>query len=543
MYKLLIVEDEKWEREGLRDFLQWNSMGIEVVGCACNGAEGKKMAIEYRPHIIITDIKMPILDGIQMSRDIRIFLPETYIIIISGYDDFELAKQTFDFRAFAYLLKPIQKKTLQETIENVLNKLNDEKVYQRERLTLENQWMDFTQKNLGYLIVDFLKHKEEIKYIDELPLLKRLKTYKRKVVAIFSLSLNRSKTMSEDSLNHETMQKILKAFNTMLGMRGIAISCNELLDEAIVCMDAPSTREKLGECLMGMVEELREKYGVYSIVGIGEGVDDLESVPLSYAQARKALGFRFLANYGELLFYSSIKDSHQKGRNLAEQLVEKVDVISKNIIDHIDKGDIHQGLSSLDEFLAILKQDPSGSKTLINRFIINVVNGLSIALSYNAENGEYVDMYDPKKYLVDYSRMDSLVHTKEHLTEFLSRAAANLKNKCCEDNVARMVLKIIEGKYWEELNLKRISEEIHLHPYYIGRIFKKYTGKHFNQFLNDYRIHKAKEILNSKNIKIADLAKEVGIPNLSYFCSLFKKEIGISPGEYMELMIRRHKSV
>ncbi len=114
MYKLLIVEDEKWEREGLRDFLDWGSLGIDVSGCACNGVEGVRMAEQYSPDIILTDIMMPQMDGIRMSQNIRAFLPDTKIIVLSGYDDFQYAKQTFSFHAFAYMLKPIDRKNLEE---------------------------------------------------------------------------------------------------------------------------------------------------------------------------------------------------------------------------------------------------------------------------------------------------------------------------------------------------------------------------------------------------------------------------------------------
>ena len=107
MYKLMIVEDEKWEREGLRDFIDWNSIGIDVAGCACNGMEGVRMAELLKPDIILTDIMMPKMDGIQMANKIRAFLPNTKIIILSGYDDFQYAKQTFSFQAFAYILKPM----------------------------------------------------------------------------------------------------------------------------------------------------------------------------------------------------------------------------------------------------------------------------------------------------------------------------------------------------------------------------------------------------------------------------------------------------
>ena len=163
MYQLLIVEDEKWEREGLRDFLDWGSLGIEVAGCACNGVEGMEMAKLYCPQIIITDIMMPKLDGLRMSRNIRAFLPDTIIIILSGYDDFQYAKQSFDFHAFAYLLKPVQKKPFEEVLLYALKTIEHEESRKKERDTLEGQWMDYISSNRDQLLLDLLEGKMELK--------------------------------------------------------------------------------------------------------------------------------------------------------------------------------------------------------------------------------------------------------------------------------------------------------------------------------------------------------------------------------------------
>lgn len=175
---------------------------------------------------------------------------------------------------------------------------------------------------------------------------------------------------------------------------------------------------------------------------------------------------------------------------------------------------------------------------------MNIINGLNTILANSTEeDGVYVSLWDHEKQGVDYTMLDSLSQTRNYLTGFLSRIAVNMEKDCHEDNIARTVLKIIEEKYPEELNLKRVSKEINLYPYYIGSIFKEYTGKSFNEYLNYYRIDKAKEMLHYKNMKVSDLAESVGIPNASYFCCLFKKRFGISPGEYGELVNRRPKGV
>lgn len=542
MYKLLIVEDEKWEREGLRDFLDWKSLGIEVAGCASNGIEGKRMAEEIQPHIIITDIKMPLVDGMQMSREIRAFLPQTYIIILTGYDEFDYAKQAFDFNAFAYLLKPLEKETLEKTILDVLNKLETREKHQNERISLENRWREYTSKNSDYLFLDFLSRKADLSYINEIPLFSRLKTYEKKVVAVFSVAMNPDRAFYEDRLSADMRNNVLDVAENVVEKEGIVLSCSEHVNEVIVCMDASSGESEIKRKLLSIIDELNEKAGVYSMAGTGGVVDETESLPGSYRQACKALEFRFLANYGEVLFYRDIMESARKSWNLTRELVAGVDLVSRKIVNSVLSGDINRGAGYVDEFLAKLREYPSESKILLNCFIMNIVNVLNMELPNNSD-GVYVALFNPQNGMVDSSVLGSFEQTKKYLTGFLSRIAVNMKKDGSDSNVARTVLKIIEERYMEELTLKRISEEIHFYPYYIGSIFKEYTGKSFTQFLNDYRIDKAKEILDRKHVKISELAKAVGISNTSYFCSLFKERFGISPGEYVEIMGRRHVSV
>jgi two-component system response regulator YesN len=127
MLKLLIVEDERWEREGLRDFLDWNLLGIEIAGLASDGVEGLHAARDLLPDIVISDIKMPGLNGLEMCRQIKLFLPNVSLIMLTGYDDFKFAKEAISFNAFDYLLKPIEEKELLEVIERVVVKCRKER--------------------------------------------------------------------------------------------------------------------------------------------------------------------------------------------------------------------------------------------------------------------------------------------------------------------------------------------------------------------------------------------------------------------------------
>lgn len=466
MYKLLIVEDEKWEREGLRDFLDWEGMGIEVVGCACNGMEGESIAKASRPQIIITDIRMPILDGILMSKSIRSFLPNAKIIMLTGYDDFEYAKQTFSFHAFAYLLKPVQKKEIEDVIVRALKELDDEKCKQNEKTTLEAQWHDYIQKNRKRLLIDYLSNKTKSKIIFTFQPLSKLRTIQRKVIVIISFCLD-----LVISNNKEDFQKIflevIQSFNHTHEGTMITASCGELPEEVVLCMDATTGRKNLKTILLQMIHKFEGITGIQSIAGIGETFDDIELAPHSYTQAREAISFRFLANCGEVIFYSSIADDVWKDKCLYSQLLENCDLLSGEIVQLVQKGDIVKCTRHVDELLEMLIENRSESKNLLNRFMMNLVNGLNMLFSTGSGNGVYVALWDPDKHGIDYTMLNSIRQTKKYLLGLLGRISINIKKSCHEDHIARRVLSIIEKRYPEKLDLKKIADEIHFSPDYI----------------------------------------------------------------------------
>lgn len=126
MYRMMIVEDEKWQREGLCEYLDWSSLGVALSGAAANGAQGVDMAKSVRPHIVLTDIVMPLMNGLDMSREIRRLFPEVRIILLSGHDDFQFAKEAFSFAASEYLLKPVRRDELEQVIRRMVATLDDE---------------------------------------------------------------------------------------------------------------------------------------------------------------------------------------------------------------------------------------------------------------------------------------------------------------------------------------------------------------------------------------------------------------------------------
>ena len=531
MYRLLIVEDEKWEREGLMDFLDWRSMGIEVVGCAANGVEGLKLSEQTYPDIILTDIRMPKMDGLQMSKRIRSFLPNTKIIILSGYDDFGYAKQTFEFHAFDYILKPIVKKNIEEVIQRALSALDGEKSLENERAGLASKLKDYFSENKNRLLLKILEG-NELEFTSEgLPA--RVSDPSSKImIAVLSIT---STAIGRKQLDIEGLEAIMQE-------REMAFSLIKPFREAVLCFEAPESQEELQKRLMELTSYLKREFALDTIIAVGEAVNGFAEASISYSQAREANSHRFLAQFGDILFYDEVKEKNHMNLDFARPMVMKTDDIIKKLIINTQKNQVEECGLLLDSFLTTLRDLCPLSKLLLNKFFTQallIVN--PAALNDNSEGfKEYI--LDKSRFEEQFSKLESVNQTKQYLSDFLKAISTyTMSNSSNADaEVAQRVIKIVEQRYSEDIDLKSISQDIHLTPYYIGSIFKKNTGKTFNQYLCDFRIDRAKELLQKGKVNVSQLSDAVGIKNTSYFCSLFKKRFGISPGDYKEIMRGGH---
>lgn len=522
MYRLLIVEDEKWEREGLRDFLDWYSLGIEVVGCACNGVEGLKVAELCRPDIVLTDILMPKMDGIVMSQRICSLLPDAKIVIISGYDDFQYAKQSFSFHAVDYILKPIKKESITEVILHIIEVLDQKRSRENETKALKKQWMEYIHANRDQLLLDILECKTDIEYIPGLIPIIEPSLQQKKVIAILSFG----------SVSHDFDEKMIHAIGRMLDQKVIAYAFSNTFKDAVLCMDSPDVSSELDAELYKLRDQLKKELQIEAILCVGEPVEDLPGLSRSYMQAKEIYSFRFLSEYGEVLYHHELK---KKTCSDLSPVILRICGIIQKILYSVQKNDMDRCVLETDHFLALLKENKTISIMLLSKFYTEA-SGLHEALFDDSTDTMELGL-TKSRFDKLFADLDSLSETKEYLADFLKRIAAHSSHvNGHEEEIIKKVITIIEERYASNLDLKQISREIHLTPYYFGKIFKKHTGKPFNRYLNEYRIDQAKEILQTKKIKISCLADAVGIPNSSYFCSLFKSRFGMSPGEYKDML-------
>ncbi|NLM11266.1 MAG: response regulator [Clostridiaceae bacterium] len=523
MLRLLIVEDEKWEREGLIDFLDWKSFGIEIAGTARDGEEGYQEALRLRPDIILTDIKMPGMDGIEMSKKIKEVMPHTKIIILTGYDDFRYAKEAISFSANAYVLKPFEEDELIPIIEEVVSLCRKE----REKASWEKRVVSQLNKSRKTAKTNFLfewasgmiKKEDLQKGLQEFNIY--VKAEGMYAVALIKAYGCESKTESSNRL--KDISEFL-AEKSML-RDYLFLTENQKDHEIILCFEWDGS---IIEWLNNGISKNQIEYGNNFVIGVGNGSSPLE-LHVSYNQAKEAIKHQIFWNDYQLVLYSEIHQLQESFMEKANEFLVHGDYFSKQFIHAVGSINENRVFELLNELFDFVYEARGASMDFIINFVKNIVNDLYIFI-YKIHS-DFTRNYLYEKMWNGCTVKDLKNKMKIFFESVLSVHKSRLSY---DEQTVKKVIAIIEERYMEPLSIKTIANEVFLSPNYLGSIFKNFTGKRFNEYITEYRMEKARELLKSPKNKVATVAARVGFQNPSYFCSVFKNFFGVAPGEYQK---------
>ena len=541
MLKMLIVEDEKWEREGLVDFLDWRDLGAELVGLACDGFEGIDKAQVIRPDIIITDIKMPGMDGLKMSRTIRTFLPNVKIIILTGYDDFKLAKEAISISANAYILKPVEEAEMEEVFKKVVEECREDRKREQgeEKLrVLMDEAMLATRRELLTGVLKENASNEMIRQISNLDILPAEGKYA--VITVRLSGLNEATGAGDmDELNTAGIdQDTFISDKADTDIQSTAILRQSVDTVFIILCRQEMSKDDLNRSAGLITDKIIEPRKCGMTAGVGAIANSISELHRSCRQARQALEYGLFWNREGIVMYTEMEELQQDNSAKVGEFLTRGNFYTKQIMHSIRAADSEKMSSLLEEMLLFLDSGRWASSSMISNYLCGLLNETSL-LFYNPELSEIDEEAAglPLLSLSDFTAMKEYVCG--FFKEAIERVHARRNHK--DEYVVKKVEQIILEKYMSDINIKMIAAEIYLSPNYLGSVFKKSTGMSVTDYLCQYRMEKAKELLQSPRSKISSVAEEVGIPNVSYFCSLFKDMFGIAPGEYREMILRNGK--
>ncbi len=532
MYKVFLVEDEIVIREGIKNKIRWEDEGFIIVGDESDGELAYPMIIREQPDILITDIKMPFMDGLELSKLLKKDMPQLKIIIISGYSDFGYAQQAIDIGVSEYLLKPITSSKLVAAVKNaaaVIEKERKEKqiLEQYQHLVYQKQGekrKDFFNALVsGKMSLTQIVEQEEELGIDM-------------VARVFCVLLFQFKGQgdmyeySNDIVQCETrMSQALSKFNNIKvferGMDGWAF--------VLMGEDELQIHELTRE-LCNLLVDICED-GVHFFGGIGRVVYRVRDLQQSYLDANSAFSLRYFESRDQFLSYNDVNNiKSQIGNkiNVSELNLEKLD---RNLLEEfLKRGTIHDVDEFVDSYFDGFGSNAMRS-TLFRHYII--MDGYSAIMKFlKAHN------YPKEKIENSLKSMDSVIDSLssfEDCCKFyksILREAIDLRNKNSQRRYAGLIEKakeyMLHNYAMSDLTLDQVASAVNLSPNYFSSLFNQETGMTFIEYLTDIRMEKAKDYLRCTNKKITEIGYLVGYLDSHYFSYIFKKTQNCTPSEY-----------
>ncbi len=529
MYKMVIVDDEEYVREGLKDTIDWLALDINIVGEAGNGKSALEIIKLEKPEIVLTDISMPYLDGLELIQKTLELVPHTKVILISGYEDFKYAQEAIRNKAFDYILKPIIIENIIEVINNAkdqieseLNRLKNERELKRQ---IEESLPVLRERYLSYILTGallFEEIEEKHRYLD-------IKIEDRNIV-VMVIKL-------EELPQHLVNKKQLFILGLKKELRKIVEKYfkSEVLDEwsnriiIINNYNSDYSRTEVIDMVQNLGDDIYEhiidSYDCETIIGIGNLYDSPDHISDSYQEAMEAAEYKIFIENENTIFYNDISVNDSNKAIYPIKLENKV-------ITAIKIGDIVNVSKYIDDFIyyflnkeQVTPEELRNSCVQLVYFILRKITEWNKFVNYSLNN---INIQHQINSISSYKELEKwLINFVEDITKKVHDEKINKRQ-----NDIQKACKFIEDNYQKDLTLKDIAASIYLTQYYFANLFKEETEKTAMTYLTEIRIEKAKKLLIETNNKISDIAKKVGYNNASYFGQSFKKETGFSPNSF-----------
>ena len=520
MYSVFLVEDEIVTREGIRNSIPWKTTPYTLAGEAPDGEIALPALRDIKPDILITDIKMPFMDGLALARIVKRDQPWIKIIILSGHDEFEYAKQAISIGVEEYLLKPVSVEDMLSSLDKVTREIEKEKVRLAsiENLKQKIQSSDdiLRKKWLCDLITGQINTIDAIEIAQKSDIDLIASGYVIIVVEVF--------TFSEDYTQFAVVKEIIE---TILHNRKDFLLFPQSMEKLIILAKniSEETKDEIIYTLAQGIKFETERNTQCSLaIGIGSVVNHIGEIIHSYSDADKAIRYMRLTGKKNIISAGDMKWNRADGSLPAERdhfterirfaMQEDIPGILTRYIDIIgdkSRGTAHSGYFTIaycdiiDSVCSLIEDLQGNPRSVVPEFYDrNHIAELGISqLQFSEKAGILIEKW--------ISYRDSQIHSKHHLR-------------------IREAKRFIDNEYLrQDLSLYNVASHVNVSPNHFSTIFSQKTGETFIEYLTSVRIAKAKQLLQNNKMKCSDIAFEVGYSDPHYFSFIFKKNTGVSP--------------
>ena len=523
MIRTLIIDDEPFIREGLKVLIDWEMYGYEIVGEAENGVKAIERIKELDIELVITDIKMPKMNGLELIEYVTKNISTNIdFIVLSGFSDFEYAKAAIKYNVRDYILKPIQKDELISSLKKIrkkyVQKINEKKEKQNNEKLIydkyiadiilgkyDSEMIEYVQKrfnpktNIRYILIEVNYFKDNINLNNEQ---KRLGQHKLYDIMESWLDTNKYNVIF-DVIKEKDCYNIGFIYEKRLSLEK-----NE------------SEKGYIEE----MINYIKSKFKYDFFVYIGQSVDKIEDLNLSYKSANIARLFSNFSSKENISYYDDMNTENNKNFSLEKKYMD-------NLIKYIEENNKEKITKCIDDFYESLKENYTNIEIIeinIKYLLYNLIN-IAKSIDENLDQDKIIQYISLTSFNSDVSRGSSR-HIKEFSFEFADYISQLKKNSAL--GILKYIDKEISEHYMEKLSLKYLGEKYYINSAYLGQVFKKHYKMGFKDYLNSYRIDRAEEILLSGEEKIYKISEMVGYTSTDYFINKFVELKGKTPLQY-----------
>jgi two-component system response regulator YesN len=541
MLKIFLAEDEVVVRETIKRMIPWEELGFELVGEAADGEMALPLLIRQHPDLLITDIKMPFMDGLTLARLAKKEIPGLKVVILSGYDDFNYAKQAIGIGVEDYLLKPITKNALIERLSEIRSRYEHEKT-QKEYYEKFQREMQAYEKNISRdffeaLVGGSMDMMEVYKRAEKLGLDIVAEAYN---VLIFTMNCDEDFSGQRDEYSSWEAESLELLENLFAGHSSAMLFRSNIFSYGVLLK---GQRETIEENTRVCVDEIRKILSRQDgrrewFLAVGQSVERLSQIQKSYHTASRAFSQRYL--YDEnILYYDEMETmEHPGGQAETEDnaYLQKVDVNALNpaiLQKFLSNGLQEETENFVKDYFYAIGQEPMESLVFRNYVILNVrFSVISFIKGLGCDTNE-MESADTEEVLAESGKnMESAIaYAKKMISQAIEIRDQNSGNK--NRSILKTAVDFIDSHYMdEEISLNTVANVANVSSNHFSALFSQNMGQTFIEYLTTLRMNKAKELLRCTGMRSSEIAGEIGYKDAHYFSYLFKKTQGMTPSDY-----------
>jgi two-component system response regulator YesN len=528
MYKLLIVEDEATIREGLIDMIDWEKYGIEICSTSKDGLEGYQSFMYHKPDILLTDINMPQMDGIELIKKAKESAIDFEAILLSGFNEFNYAKEGIKLGALEYLLKPCLPDEILKTVLKAKSKLDERNQMKETMVQLKESWNKHAPAMKWQKLLQWMKNEDEKKEEREIDSMELGIFLKNGPVQTGIIFLHQPPNTENQQTFELVMDWAHHALADFYQPNSIEIFRHQ--QDLIWCANVnPNKKEPfLHKRLANLLIKIEHKLGMSACIGIGRTYPSIYSLHSSFAEAQQSIDDHFYKQEHGIFPYKDVIVAEKKDQTKIIGISEK----EEQILNYLEQNEFDEAQQELDAWMILLNKTNSRKNIhLLATFFLLELDRLLVRKTIKANPWNENLMKDIE--LISNSTI--FAEVDEIIRKNFQRMMEAIKAHEPIHKTIRAAVEIIHARYNQNLTLETLAKEVFVSTTYLSSLFKQELGINFLDFLHKYRINKAKQLLK-QDFKVYAVAKMVGYQDERHFSSTFKKWIGLTPSEYQRKM-------